>query len=89
MGTAETDMDTSKLRGLSIHVVSSLTAFKMADGKWDQAAKIRFSFQKDLLGKSGNFEVSLAGKFQEFQNVRVKQICKIRKKNVWRLKLYQ
>lgn len=52
----------------------------MADGKWDQAAKIRFSFQKDFLRKSGNFEISLAGKFQEFQNVRAKQICKIRKK---------
>lgn len=35
MGTAEVDIDTSKLRGLSIHVVRSLTAFKMADGKWD------------------------------------------------------
>lgn len=52
----------------------------MADGKWDQAPKIRFSLYKDLLRKSGNFEVSLAGKFQEFQNVRAKQICKIRKK---------
>lgn len=80
MGTAEIDIDTSKLRGLSIHVVRSLTAFKMADGKWDQAPKIRFSLYKDLLRKSGNFEVSLAGKFQEFQNVRAKQICKIRKK---------
>lgn len=35
MGTAEIDIDTSKLRGLSIHFVSSLTAFKMADGRWD------------------------------------------------------